>query len=75
MWSSRRWQLNIDILGISEVKWMGKGEFNSDDQYIFYCGQESLAIDGAALIVNERVPDAVLGCILCKNDRMTLLCF
>ena len=48
-------RLNIDILGISEVKWMGKGEFNSDDQYIFYCGQESLAIDGAALIVNRRV--------------------
>ena len=62
-------RLNIDILGISEVKGMGKGEFNSDDQYIFSCGQESLAIDGAALIVNRRVWNAVLGCNR-KNNRM-----
>ena len=47
--------VNVNILGISELKWTGVGEFNSDDQYIFYCGQESLAIDGAALIVNRRV--------------------
>ena len=61
--------MNIDILGISEVKWMGKGEFNSDDQYIFYCGQESLRRNGVALIVNKRVQSAVCGCSL-KNDRM-----
>ena len=48
-------RLNIDILGISELKWTGMGEFNLDDQYIFYCGQESLAINGIALIVNRRV--------------------
>ena len=67
-------RLNIDILGISEVKWMGKGEFNSDDQYIFYCGQESLAIDGAALIVNRRVWNAVLGYNR-KNNRMISIHF
>ena len=62
-------RLNIDILGISELKWTGMGEFNLDDQYIFYCGQESLAINGIALIVNKRVQNAVRGCNL-KNDRM-----
>ena len=67
-------RLNIDILGISEVKWMGKGEFNSDDQYIFYCGQESLGINGVALIVNRRVWNAVLGCNL-KHDRMISVAF
>ena len=60
---------NIDILGISELKWTGMGEFNTDDHYIYYCGQESLRRNGVALIVNKRVWNAVLGCDL-KNDRM-----
>ena len=59
----------VDILGISELKWTGMGEFNSDDHYIYYCGQESLRRNGVALIVNKRVKNAVLGCNL-KNDRM-----
>ena len=58
--------MNVDILGISELKWTGMGEFNSDDHYIYYCGQESLRRNGVA---NKRVPNAVLGCNL-KNDRM-----
>ena len=62
-------RLNIDILGISELKWTGMEEFNSDDHYIYYCGQESLRRNGVAIIVNERVQNAVLGCNL-KNDRM-----
>ena len=62
-------RLNIDILGISEVNWMGIGEFNSDDHYIFYCGQESLRRHEVALIVNKRVWNAVLWCNH-KNDRM-----
>ena len=61
--------MNIDILGISELKWTGMGEFNSDDHYIYYCGQESLRRNGVALMVNQRVRNAVLGCSL-KNDRM-----
>ena len=61
-------RVNIDILGISELKWTGMGEFNSDDHYVYYCGQESLRRNGVALIVNERVQNAVL-CSL-KNDRM-----
>ena len=61
--------MNIDILGISELKWIGMGEFNSDDHYIYYCGQESLRRNRVALIVNRRVRNAVLGCSL-KNDRM-----
>ena len=61
--------VNIDILGISELKWTGMGEFNSDDHYIYYCGQESLRRNGIAIMVNKRVRDAVLGCNL-KNDRM-----
>ena len=61
--------VNIDILGISELKWTGVGEFNSDDHYIYYCGQESLRRNGVALIVNKRVQNAVLGCNL-KIDRM-----
>ena len=61
--------MNIDILGISELRWTGMGEFNSDDHYIYYCGQESLRRNGVAIIVNERVLNAVLGCNL-KNDRM-----
>ena len=62
-------RVNIDILGISELKWTGMGEFNSDDHYIYYCGQESLRRNGVAIMVNERVQNAVLGCNL-KNDRM-----
>ena len=62
-------RVNIDILRLSELKWTGMGEFNSDDHYIYYCGQESLRIIGVAIINNERVRNAVLGCNL-KNDRM-----
>ena len=61
--------MNIDILGIGELKWTGMGEFNSDDHYIYYCGQESLRRNGVAIIVNKKVQNAVLGCNL-KNDRM-----
>ena len=64
--------MNIDILGISEVKWTGMGEFNSDDHYIYYCGQEFLRRNGVALTVNKKVQNAVLGCNL-KNDRMISL--
>ena len=62
-------RVNVDILGISELKWPGIGEFNSDDHYIYYCGQESHRRNGVAIIVNKRVRNAVLGCRL-KNDRM-----
>ena len=62
-------RVNIDILGISELKWTGMGEFNSDDHYIYYRGQESLRRNGVALIVNKRVQCAVFGCNL-KSDRM-----
>ena len=62
-------RVNIDILGISELKWTGMGEFNSDDHYIYYCGQESLRRNGVAIMVNKRVQITVLGCNL-KNDRM-----
>ena len=63
-------RVNVDILGaISELKWTGMGEFNSDDHYIYYCGQESLRRNGVAIMVNRRVRNAVLGCNL-KNDRM-----
>ena len=62
-------RISINILGISELKRMDMGEFNSDDHYIYYCGQESLRRNGVALIVNRRVQTAVLGCSL-KNDRM-----
>ena len=61
-------RVNIDILGISELKWTGMGEFNSDDHYIHYCGQESLKRNRLTLIVNKRVQNAVCGCNL-KNDR------
>ena len=61
--------VNIGILGISEIKWRGMGEFNSDDHYTYYCGQESLRRKGTALIVNKRAQNTVLGCSL-KNDRM-----
>ena len=57
---------NLDILGIRELKWTGMGEFNSDDHYIYYCGQESLRRNGVAIIVNKRVQNAVLGCSLKK---------
>ena len=62
-------RVNIAILGISELKWTRMGEFNSDDHYIYYCGQESLSRNGVAIIVNKTVQNAVLGCNL-KNDRM-----
>ena len=62
-------RVKVDILEISELKWTGMGEFNSDDHYIYYCGQESLRKNGVAMIVNKRVWNAVLGCNL-KNDRM-----
>ena len=65
-----KWEMarvNTDILGISKLKWTGMGEFNSDDHYIFYCGQESLRRNGVAIIVNRRVQNSVLGC----NLKMT----
>ena len=62
-------RVNVDILEISELKWTGMGEFNSDDHYIYYCRQESLRRNGVAIMVNKRVQNAVLGCNL-KNDRM-----
>ena len=62
-------RVNINILGIRELKWTGMGEFNSDDHYIYYCGWESLRRNGVAITVNKRVRNAVLGCNL-KNDRM-----
>ena len=62
-------RVNVNILGISELKWTGMGEFNSDDHYIYYCGQEPLRRSGVAIMVSERVQNAVLGCNL-KNDRM-----
>ena len=62
-------RVNIDILGINELKWGEVGEFNSDDHYIYHCGQEPLRRNGVAIIVNKRVPNAVLGCNI-KNDRM-----
>ena len=61
-------RVNVDILGIRELIWTGMGEFNWDDHYVYYCGQESLRRNGVALIVNKRVWNAVLGCSL-KNDR------
>ena len=62
-------RVNVDILGISELKWTGIGEFNSDDHYIYYCRQESLRRNGVAIIVNKKVQNAVLGLNL-KNNRM-----
>ena len=67
-------RVNIDILGISELRWTGMGELNSDDHYIYYWGQESLRRNGVAIIVNKRVQNAVLGCNL-KNDRMLSVSF
>ena len=65
-------RMNVDILGISDLKWTGMGEFNSDDHYIYYCGQESLRKNGVAIMANKRVQNAVLGCNL-KNDGMISL--
>ena len=67
-------RVNVDILGISELKWTVMGEFNSDDLYIYKCDQESLRRSGVALIVSKRVQNVVLGCNL-KNDRMISVCF
>ena len=67
-------KVNIDILGVSELKWTGIGEFNSDDHYIYYCGQESLRRNGVAIMGNKRVRNAVLGCNL-KNDTMISIRF
>ena len=63
-------RVNIDLLGISEPKWMGMGKFKSDDYYIYYCGQEFLRLNGVALILNESIRNAVLGCNLQKKSRM-----
>ena len=74
-WSNRRWyQVNTDILGIIELKWTGMGEFNSNDRYIYYCGQEVLRRNGIAIIVNKKFSNVVLGCSL-KNKRMISLHF
>ena len=67
-------RVNVDIQGISELKWTGMGEFNSDDHYIYYCGKEALKRNGVAIMVNNRVRNAVLGCNR-KNDRMTSVRF
>ena len=62
-------RVNVDILGISELKWTGMGKFNSDDHYIYYCGQESLRRNGVVIMVNKRVQNVELGCNL-KNERI-----
>ena len=67
-------RVNVNILGIRGLKWTGMGEFNSDDHYIYYCGQESRRRNGVAIMVNKRVQNAVLGCNL-KNDRMIYVRF
>ena len=67
-------RVNVNILGVSELKWTRMGEFNSDDHYIYYCGQESLRRNGVAITVNKRVWNAVFGRNL-KNDRMISVCF
>ena len=72
--NQERASVNINILGISKLKWPGMGEFNSDDHYIYYCGQECLRRNGVAIMVNKRLRNAVLGCTL-KNDRMISVCF
>ena len=66
-------RVNVDILGISKLKWTGIGEFNSDGHYIYYCGQESLRRNGVALIVNKRVQNAVFGCNLKKEQNRLCL--
>ena len=67
-------RVNLDILGISKLRWTRMGEFNSDDHYIYYCGQESLRRNGVAIKVNKRVQNAVLGCNL-KSNRMISVYF
>ena len=67
-------RVDVNILGISELRWTRMGEFNSDDHYIYYCVQESLRRNGVAIMVNKRVQNAILGCNL-KNDRMISVCF
>ena len=67
-------RVNVNILGISELKWTRMSEFNSDDHYIYYCEQESLRRNGVAIMVNKRVQNAVLGCSV-KKDRMISVCF
>ena len=67
-------RVNVNFLGISKLKWTGMGEFNSDDHYIYYYGQESLRRNGVAIMVSKKVQNAVLGCSL-KNDRMISVCF
>ena len=67
-------RVNVDSLGIRKLKWTGMGEFNSDDHYIYYCGQECLRRNGVAIMVNKRVQNAVIGCNL-KNDRKISVCF
>ena len=67
-------RVNVDIQGISELKWTGMGEYNSDHHYIYCCEQESLRRNGVAIMVSKRVQNAVLGCNL-KNDRMISVCF
>ena len=67
-------RINTNILGISELKWTGMDEFNSDDHYIYYCGQESHRRNGVAFIIKKRFQNAVLGCNL-KNDKMIVVCF
>ena len=67
-------RVNVNILGISELKWNGMGEFNSNDHYFYYGGQESLRTNGLAIMVNKRVQNAVAGCNL-KNYRMISVCF
>ena len=66
-------RINIKILGVSELKWMGMGEFNSDDHYIYHCGQETLRRNGVALIVNKKVRNAVFGCSLKTTDDLCSL--
>ena len=73
-------RVNVDILGVSELKWTGMGKFNSDDHYVYYCGQESLRRNGVAIIVNKRVQNAILGWMhsqkrqndLCSFSRQTI---
>ena len=67
-------RVKINILGISKLKCIGMGEFNSDDHYIYYCGQESLRRNGVAIMVNKGIQNAVLGCNL-KSYRITSVCF
>ena len=67
-------RVNINILGINELKWTGMCEFNSDEHYIYYCGQKSLRRNGVAFIVKKRVWNVVLGCNV-KKGRMISVCF